>query len=215
MAKPALDMPSVKDAFESVFTRSQVEWALWHHDPHNAKRKPTRSFKIRVKHLLEFDRAEPVKSPARSLAFSDEPPGGRGEHSLFSVFDAFMLEAALGFLGLGFKRKEVVIHLRLRRSALRKGLSPILNERLKQIKKGDAGPIARSNLSRVLIHAASLDDAPEALKPLSDVPFFASTEEMLQNIDDRPRLVVLDLSFSAHHLPHSLLSAPLRKRGRS
>lgn len=215
MAKPTPATALVKDAFDPAFTRGQVEWALWFHDPQNAKRKPTRAFKTRVKHLLEFDRGEP---PARTLAFSDEPPGGRGEHSLFSTFDALMLAAALGFLSLGFKRKEIVTHLRARRTPLRRGWGPILDQRLKQavLEISLKAPAAPANMGRILLHTASMDDAPETLRLLREVPFFSTPAEILKSLNEAgPRLIILDLSESFHRLPLALLKAPLRRRGRS
>lgn len=219
MAKAGREAHQVVTAREPAFTRSQVEWALWHHAADNAKRKPTRAFAIRVKHLLEFDRTEPVKAPAQGLAFSDQPPGGRGEHSLFSAFDTLMLAAGLGFLQCGFKRKEVVTHLRVRRPALQRGWVDILDRRLKAAvsdPKRSAPPVSSAEMARVMIHATSLDDDPETLRALKDIPFYSDPRDILKSLSQpQPNLVILDLSYSAHYLPSFLLKAPLRRRGRS
>lgn len=220
MAKATEPPLAIKDALTPAFGRSQAEWALWYQAPENAKRKPSPGFKMRVKHLLEFDRSEPVRSPAKSLAFSDEPPGGRGDHTLFSVFDVMLLEAALGFLSCGFKRKEVVLHVRARRLALARGWAPLLNQRLKvalaQLKQPTA-TLEDADMKRLMLHAASLEDTePAALARLNELPAFTTADEILDAFDNhRARLIVLDLSYSAHHLPTFLLKAPLRRRGPS
>jgi len=219
VAKAPEPPPAVKDALTAAFGRGQVEWALWYQAPENAKRKPSASFKMRIKHLLEFDRSEPVRSSAKSQAFSDEPPGGRGEHTLFSVFDVLVLEAALGFLGCGFKRKEVVLHLRARRQALMRGWAPLLNQRLKTARAELKAPAGAGigEMKRLMLHTASLEDTePKTLAQLNELPAFPTADEILDSFHkDRARLIVLDLSYSAHHLPAFLLQAPLRRRGRA
>lgn len=211
--RPSIQISPVRDPLEPAFTRGQAEWALWRLDFSNEKRTPTTRFKIQVKHLLELDRSEPLASRSISHAFSDEPTFGRGEHSLFSAFDTFMLETGLSLLTIGFKRKDVVLFLRARRNRWRR-IAPILKTRLEAAAK----ELTRSHLrARV--------DTYEQVKlqiPAIDAPPTKSDDHLRLASDfgevmtsDRGRLIILDMGFAAHHLPFLLLTAPLRRRGPS
>ena len=114
-----------RDAFDAVFTRAQVEWALQRCV--HGRAQPPRMFKVGIKHLLEFDRRE---SGDGALAFSEGAPIGSGEYTLFSCFDTVALFIGTRLLELGFKRKEVVLLLREIRGMLEKKLVDELSARV-------------------------------------------------------------------------------------
>jgi hypothetical protein len=208
MAKTPL--PAVKDAFDPVFTRSQIEWALWRHQP-DAKAQIPSSFKMRCKHLLELDRSEGKHDGV--FAFSDEPPQSQGDHGLFSFFDAMMLSTALGFLGLGFKRREVVLFLRERRAHYRKSFGPLLNRKLADALAGKPPtPEHERHIDRLRIVVKRLDPAPTHAKGSREVLLSKSEIEQVTR-GDFDSCIILDLTYTARNLAPFLLKAPQRRRG--
>lgn len=217
MAKTAHIPPSLKGPHDPVFTRGQLEWAIWHMPGDTLRGKPPPRFKLKIKHLLQLDRSEPLTASS-SMAFSDEPPEGSGAHSLLSVFDALMVAIALGLLGLGFKRQEVVLYLRSRRAHLRKSAGPILARRLKQLKSERspakaAKPRAASAPERLMLFIPNMDPSQDKPK-LGRGGVFSAEEAAKALADDFGHLAVIDLTIFVSDLPPALLKAPLRRRGR-
>lgn len=201
----------ITDPLEPALTRGQVEWALWRLPQENAKRAPTTKFKLQVKHLLELDRSEPLPTRTASFAFSEEPAAGRGEHTLFSVFDAFLLEAGLSLLEVGFKRKDVVLFLRSRRDRWKR-LAPVLRDRLRTAAPEVGHPRRWTDQYDEIILQIPAIDAPTSR---AADHLFLATDFAEAFKAEYPRLIVLDMGVAGFHLPYLLLSAPLRRRGPS
>lgn len=111
-------MPTAIGTDAPAFRRHQVERALFSYLVQDPAAAPTRDFLVRVKHLLELDRSAP-RGDARH-AFSSAPPLGKGDHSLFSLYDALLLYVGVQLLDTGVRRKDVVPLVR----DLRAGLGP-------------------------------------------------------------------------------------------
>lgn len=210
-------------AFEARFARAQTEWALWVCITSDRKRKPASVFRVRVKHLLEFDRAEPPRrsAPRAGMAFSDYRSEGTGDHSFFSVYDAVFLCLGLRLLDLGFKRKEVVLLLREQREALRRPIGKVIDDRAAGIAAGQKGfedydPLEPENrivlvLPRVETAADYVDDdAEEPVRICFGMPDLLDAVErtMLE------KLVLVDVGLAAYTLPSLLLQAPPSQRMR-
>lgn len=101
------------------FKRNQLEGALRALFSGSAGSAPQRmehphtvDMRIRIKRLLDVDRARAEKHPARvaasGLAFYDKLPGGRGHDASYSAQRAFNLAIALHLVDFGFKPSAVV-----------------------------------------------------------------------------------------------------------
>lgn len=124
-----------------VWTRSQVEHALWRHivthkdwgtDPNKLVDRMPQVFRSRVKKLLNLDRI-PDMTPWPDLlkdiwAFYDGPPQGTGSEERFSTVHVFVLGIALDLLNVGLKQSEVIFFVKHAREFLEKALIEIHNE---------------------------------------------------------------------------------------
>lgn len=204
------------DAFEAQFGRGQAEWALWRCVTDRFERKPSSIFRVRIKHLLEFDRNEPPLELRRRKiwAFADETPRGQGDHALFSAYDVLFLYIGLRLVDLGFKRKEVVLLLRGLRPRLREDLGPFLAEHAhKPIEEFE--PLAPDNLvALVLPRVEEAADYAEAGD--GDVCVCRGRDQILEKIAELfpHNLVILQVGAAAYRLGALLLRAPLPRRSR-
>lgn len=208
--------------FEPRFARAQTEWALWVCIRADRKRKPSSTFKVSIKHLLEFDRAEPASrgAPNAGMAFSDHRSEGAGDHAFFSVYDAVLLSVALRLLDLGFKRKEVVLMLREQRERLRRPIGRIIKDYSAYAGSGEPlyeqhDPLEPKNrvvlvIPRVDLAAEYIDDDAEGVQVCVGMPALLDViERMLVE-----KLVLVDVGLAAYMLPSLLLQAPASQRTR-
>jgi hypothetical protein len=210
--------PSSLSAFDPRFTRAQSEWALWRLvKPSSTRSKPTSVFRVRIKHLLEFDRAEPLDDLAH--AFSDAPPQGRGEHSLFSGYDVLLLSLGLALLDVGFKRKEVVLLLRDLRKPLRSKFGELLDTHFSSLRAGLL--LADATLLGSFRVALMLSRVERAADYAKDTPVIRPLVlEGMDNILNAVRqhltgaLILIDPTLNLYRLPWLLLNAPKARRGR-
>lgn len=105
-----------------LFTRGQVEWALWHALARGTTAAIPDVFRNRIKRLLEIDRqteefGTTIAPPVR-YAFSEEGTEGTGNQALFTSFDTFCVAVALELLDAGFKQGEIVFMMRFLRLPL-------------------------------------------------------------------------------------------------
>lgn len=126
--------PPALRARAPAFRRHQVERALFICLASGPDLAPTRDFLVRVKHLLELDRSIGTES---GYAFSEAPPGGKGEHSLFSAYDALLLYLGVQLLDAGVKRTDVVPLVRELRALLRREIDPIVERGAAERARGD------------------------------------------------------------------------------
>lgn len=205
--------PSLKGPFQPAFTRGQMELAIWRMPAANGRSKPPAAFRTKVKYLLELDRNEPLEGPFK-WAFFDAPTAGSGEHILFSVFDTVMMFIALGLLGFGFQRNQVVAYLRRRRPRLRKRLAALLTQSLDEAQGApSAKRKANAEPERLLLAIHDLRN-PDASMPKDDGVYSAeeAADAMLANFT---YFAVMDITDITRRLPSSLLSAPAFVRGRT
>lgn len=206
----------------AIFTRHRVERALFWHITSDPKRKPTRDFLIRVKHLLELDRSA---EPDPGYAFSAEPPGGKGFHGLLSAYDALLLYVGVQLLDTGLKRKEIVALLRNVREPLGRRLHPLMDRRAAAVADGekfvrDYDPREPENRSFLLM--PRVEDLADYVDP-SDrgliagrVAFRMGLEELKAQLDNLPleHLVVLEIGGAMYWLPIRLAATQEAPRGR-
>jgi len=208
----------IPSAFDARFGRGQVEWALWRRVTEHFKRKPSSVFRVRIKHLLEFDRSEPARGEA--TAFSDDPPAGKGAHGLFSAYDALLLYVGLSLLDIGFKRKEVVLLIRELRPVLRRDLGKIMNARFSAYARGaplftDFDPLAPENRIALLLPRVEEPADYVARPSVGGVLVRHGMPAILDTIEDLllENLIILEIGASAYLLPSLLMQAPLVRRG--
>ena len=109
---------------DKTYRRSQVEWALWKFATLDLPRgdEPVSTFRARIKHLLQLDRAGVMFSRTRHAphvehALSSHDTEGSGFDAIFTAFDTLRLGLALDFMRAGFKQSEILVligHLRPR-----------------------------------------------------------------------------------------------------
>jgi len=210
------------DAFDARFARAQTEWALWANITDEPTRKPTNGFRVRVKQLLEFDRAEPTRrgAPKSGMAFSDYRSEGTGDHTFFSAYDVLFLRLGLGLVDCGFKRKEVVLLLRDLRDPLRKEIGKIINDRAAALAAGvplfgDYDPLDPDR--RVILVLTRVEEAADYVdEPAKPVQICFGMDELSEVVAENmlEKLILLDVGLAAYTLPSLLLKAPASKRTR-
>ncbi|MEJ0060844.1 MAG: hypothetical protein WDM79_15240 [Terricaulis sp.] len=208
-------------ALATLFGRAQVETALWGSITGAFAKKPSDAFRTRVKHLLEFDRSEPIKAGRRGgFAFAAAVPAGQGNHGAFAPYDALLLYIGLKLLDLGFKRKEVVLCLRNVRRDLRDDLVSILSDHVRillteataeefEVEPGNRG-------DRTILLLPRVDEPADYVKDLDGHALLCRSFAQFIDVTRRlslEKLVVVDISAAFARLPPILLTAPRAQRG--
>ena len=226
-----------------LFSRGQVEWALWKLSTIDlpAGDEPRSAFRARVKHLLQLDRAGATSGHGAypipvAHALSAEEPGGRGVDAAFTAFDAFCLAIALDFLRAGFKQAEVLLLMLHLRPRLEQPFAKILHApppfRPRLSRKPSAEHRARAPAEDrrvfLVIQRVEFSEAFPAFEHMTSTrkkasifrePVFCSgMEELSQQLDKMDHLfrraIVLEFAHAAARIVEFLNQAPLRRRGR-
>jgi hypothetical protein len=237
------DLQKARSVRDQLFSRGQVEWALWKLSTIDlpAGDEPKSAFRARVKHLLQLDRSGATSGhPAYPIpvahALSAEEPGGRGVDATFTAFDAFCMAIALDFLRAGFKQTEVLLlmlHLRPRlEQPFAKILDapPALQPRLSRKPSAESRERGPTDDRRVflVIQRVEFSEAFPAFEHTTSTrkkasifrePVFCSgIVELRQQLDLMDHLfrraIVLEIAHTAARIVEFLHQAPLKRRGR-
>jgi hypothetical protein len=224
-----------------LFSRGQVEWALWKFSTIDlpSGEEPVSAFRARIRHLLRLDRARtlqgyPWDPPEVAYALSSKDPEGTGVDLPFTALDTFCLAIALDLLRAGFKQAETLLFMLYLRPRLEQALAKIL----------DTPPTFRSHLAgdtndrqerpaddrRVFLVFQGIE-SPHIYSGYGDVIFGRSQtaipespvvcngiNELRDHLDKMDHLfrraVVLEIAHMATKIVELLKQAPLKRRGR-
>jgi hypothetical protein len=228
---------------DQLFSRGQVEWALWKLSTIDlpAGDEPMSAFRARVKHLLQLDRAGVISGhPAYPIpvehALVSEESRGKGVDAAFRAFDAFCLAIALDFLRAGFKQSEVLLLMLHLRQRLEEPFAKVLRAppTLRPRPSRNTDPQIRQHGSDddrrvfLVIQRVEFSEAFPAFEHVTSTrkkasifrePVFCSgIEELRQQLDLMDHLfrraIVLEIAHTAARTIEFLNQAPLKRRGR-
>ena len=226
-----------------LFTRGQVEWALWKFSTIDlpAGEESVSTFRARVKHLLQLDRSgaiqgHPADPPPVAHALSLEGPGGTGVDAAFTAFDAFCLAVAIDFLRSGFKQAEVLLLMLHLRPWLQRPFTKILcapppyrsRRTVKTFSDAVKELSAEDRRVFLVIHRVEFSEKSPAFgrptfrQSAATVfrdPMFCNGVNELRNYLDKMdhtfrRAIVLEIAHMAARIAELLNQAPLKRRGR-
>jgi hypothetical protein len=227
-------------AARGSYRRGQVERALWRWaTTADRLRDPPVVFLVRIKRLLEIDRAGGDKKAA-DTAFYSELPRGTGTDVSYSAFNVFCLAIGLDLLDAGFKQAEVVALLQGWREQVVKTFDlivqspPLLvpgkklrpSQRPGSPKVKQAGELYADCSVYAVIEKIEMTEifaghpgAPKQGKPLIRAPKvvrgIGALTEALERLPYRQRkAVVLEIAHTAARVTWNLNQEPAIKRGR-
>jgi hypothetical protein len=226
---------------DQTYRRSQVEWALWKFSTLDLPSgdEPISTFRARVKHLLQLDRAGVIFTTAKhppcvDHALSSQQTEGTGIDAAFTAFDAFCLALAVDFLRAGFKQSEVLLllgHLRPRLSGpfneiVSAGAAPAFRSRLDR-RSGGAEEAGKDRRVFLVVERVEFSEAFPAFAALGKgqkggifrEPSFCYGIDALRDKLDKMdhlfrRAIVFEIAQMARRIAAFLDEAPLKKRGR-
>jgi hypothetical protein len=226
---------------DSIYKRSQVEWALWGLFARQSAANPDdipSVFRTRIKRLIELDQSTDEKGMPKQLVFVETKIHGQGKDQPYTLFNTFCLALGLDLLDAGFKQSEIVFVLRHLRPGIVGGFKavlespPVLRSRLPAEQRPKSPKYMEGNIeyadTRVFFHFERVEvkeayvgfrgkDIPK--HPLIINPkVFMGLAELTKELDrmnmDYRKALILEISETIIRLKQFLKEAPLTARGR-